>query len=102
MATGKNILIAVIDSEIDAKHPDLAGAIVKSFDALGGEETPQSHGTAMAGAIAAHGKLLGIAPGAELLAARAFDDTAGGPRARRLRSTKACNGRPTTARASSI
>ncbi len=37
-----------------------------------------SHGTAMAGAIAAHGKLSGIALGPHLLAARAFDNTAGG------------------------
>jgi subtilisin family serine protease len=81
VATGKNIPIAVIDSEIDAKHPDLAGAIAKSFDALGGDETPQSHGTAMAGAIAAHGKLSGIALGPHLLAARAFDNTAGGAKA---------------------
>lgn len=77
LATGKHILIAVIDSDIDAQHPDLAGAIVKSFDALGGDAHPHSHGTAMAGAIAAHGKLLGIAPAAELLSARAFDDTTG-------------------------
>ena len=45
------------------KHPDLSGTIAKSFDALGGDETPQPHGTAMAGAIAAHGKLSGIALG---------------------------------------
>ena len=81
VATGKNISIAVIDSEIDAKHPDLAGAIAKAFDALGGDETPQSHGTAMAGAIAAHGKLSGIALGPQLLAARAFDNTTGGAKA---------------------
>ena len=81
VATGKNIPIAVIDSEIDAKHPDLAGAIAKSFDALGGDETPQSHGTAMAGAIAAHGRLSGIALGPHLLAARAFDNSAGGAKA---------------------
>ena len=81
VATGKNISIAVIDSEIDANHPDLAGAIAKSFDALGGDETPQSHGTAMAGAIAAHGKLSGIAFGPHLLAARAFDNSAGGAKA---------------------
>ena len=31
VATGKNIAIAVIDSEIDAKHPDLAGAIAKTL-----------------------------------------------------------------------
>jgi subtilisin family serine protease len=74
-ATGKNVLIAVIDSEIDANHPDLDGTIAKSFDALGGDKSPHEHGTAMAGAIAAHGKLLGIAPSARILAARAFDDT---------------------------
>ena len=48
---------------------------MKSFDALGGDEKPDNHGTAMAGAIAAHAKLLGIAPGAHLLAARAFGNT---------------------------
>jgi subtilisin family serine protease len=77
IATGQNVLVAVIDSEIDAKHPDLNGAVVKSFDALGAESSAQEHGTEMAGAIASHGKLLGIAPRAELLAARAFDDSAG-------------------------
>lgn len=77
IATGKGVLVAVIDSEIDAKHPDLNGTIAKSSDALGGEGNPQEHGTAMAGAIAAHGKLLGIAPDAQLLAERAFDDTPG-------------------------
>jgi hypothetical protein len=77
IATGKGILVAVIDSEIDAKHPDLDGTITKSFDALGGEETPDQHGTAMAGAIAAHGKLLGIAPDAQVLAERAFEATPG-------------------------
>ena len=75
IATGKDVTIAVIDSEIEASHPDLAGSIKKKFDALGGAGKPQSHGTAMAGAIAAHGKLLGIAPGAIIVAARAFDDS---------------------------
>jgi subtilisin family serine protease len=74
IATGAHVLVAVIDSEIDAKNPDLGGSVVKSFDALSGEDAPQLHGTEMAGAIASHGKLLGIAPGAQLLAARAFDD----------------------------
>ncbi len=77
LATGRHVRIAVIDSDIDAKQPDLKGAVVKNFDALGGSARPHTHGTAMAGAIAAHGKLLGIAPDAELLAARAFDDTPG-------------------------
>jgi hypothetical protein len=77
LATGKHVRVALIDSDIDAKQPDLKGAIIESFDALGGDARPHTHGTAMAGAIAAHGKLLGIAPDAELLAARAFDDTPG-------------------------
>src|SRR5262249_5617512 len=77
LATGKNVPIAVIDSEIDSKHPDLDGTAMKHFDALGGDPKPHQHGTAMAGAIAAHGKLAGIALGPQLLAARAFDDTPG-------------------------
>ena len=77
LATGKNVPIAVIDFEIDGKHPDLDGTAMKRFDALGGEQKPHQHGTAMAGAIAAHGKLVGVAFGPQLLAARAFDDTPG-------------------------
>jgi subtilisin family serine protease len=73
VATGKTVTVALIDSEIDNKNPNLDGAIVKNYDALGGDDTPHQHGTAMAGAIAAHGKLIGIAPAAQLLAARAFD-----------------------------
>ena len=75
ISTGKDVTVALIDSEVKASHPDLAGSVKKKFDALGGAGSPQSHGTAMAGAIAAHGKLLGIAPGATVIAARAFDDS---------------------------
>lgn len=73
LATGKNVAIAIVDSEIDTRHPDLAGTIAERFDALGGDETPHRHGTAIAGAIAAHGKISGIASAPRLLAARAFD-----------------------------
>ena len=73
----ESITVAVIDSEIDAKHPDLDGAVVKSFDALAGSDTPHPHGTSIAGAIAAHGKLMGIAPGVRILAVHAFDDSPG-------------------------
>ena len=64
MATGSNVLVAVIDSAIDIKHPDLAGAVVEKFDAAGSPDKPHTHGTGMAGAIAAHGRLIGVAPGA--------------------------------------
>jgi subtilisin family serine protease len=71
-----NIPIAVIDSEIDATHPDLEGAVVERYDATGVEEKPHSHGTGMAGAIASHRRLFGTAPGARLLAIRAFSTQA--------------------------
>ncbi len=67
-----NVPIAVIDSEIDASHPDLEGTVIDRYDATGVEEKPHPHGTGMAGAIASHRRLLGIAPGARLLAIHAF------------------------------
>jgi subtilisin family serine protease len=72
VATGREVLVAVIDSKVDADHPDLAGAIVDRYDAVGRPEQAHSHGTGMAGAIASHRKLLGIAPGARILAVHAF------------------------------
>jgi len=71
-----NIPIAVIDSEIDGTHPDLEGAVIDRYDATGVEEKPHAHGTGMAGAIASHRRLLGTAPGARLLAIRAFSTQA--------------------------
>jgi subtilisin family serine protease len=66
----------VIDSEIDVTHPELEGAVTKRFDAVGTPEKPHAHGTGMAGAIAAHQRLLGTAPAARLLAVHAFSTTA--------------------------
>jgi subtilisin family serine protease len=75
IAKGDNVLVAVIDSGIDAAHPELNGAIAQSYDATGDKTPvkPHTHGTAMASLIAAHGKLLGAAPAARILAIRAFD-----------------------------
>jgi pentapeptide MXKDX repeat protein len=72
VATGSNVLVAVIDSAIDVRHPDLAGAVVEQFSAVGRLEKPHVHGTGMVGAIAAHSRLLGIAPKARILAVHAF------------------------------
>jgi hypothetical protein len=72
LAHGANVTIAVIDSGIDLKHPELAGAMVASFDALGSKEGPHLHGTGVAGAIASHARLMGSAPAARILAIRAF------------------------------
>jgi subtilisin family serine protease len=76
MVRGTNVPIAVIDSEIDAAHPDLEGAVTQRYDAVGAPDKPHPHGTGMAGAIAAHQRLLGIAPGARLLAVHAFSSDA--------------------------
>jgi subtilisin family serine protease len=63
----------VIDSGIDVSHPELAGSIAESFDALAIPGSPHKHGTAIAGLIAAHARLVGAAPDAKILAVRAFD-----------------------------
>ncbi len=72
LAKGDNVLVAVIDSGIDANHPELIGAVAQSYDTLSQPMTPHKHGTAIAGLIVAHGKLMGAAPGAHILAIRAF------------------------------
>ena len=79
--TSVPVKVALIDTAIDESHPDLAGAVAARFDAIGGAGAPRSldHGTAMAGAIAARGRLRGVASNVKLLSARAFDtDGAGG------------------------
>jgi hypothetical protein len=79
IATGKDVKVAVIDSEIDRSHPDLEGAVSDNYDALpSSDQTAHPHGTGMAGAIASHKRLLGIAPNARLLGVRAFGVNTGG------------------------
>jgi hypothetical protein len=76
MVRGTNVPIAVIDSEIDATHPDLEGVVAQRYDAVGAQDKPHPHGTGMAGAIGAHQRLLGTAPAARLLAVHAFSTSA--------------------------
>jgi subtilisin family serine protease len=71
-SVGKDVPVAVIDSQIDAAHPDLAGAFGEQFDAVGKADKADNHGTGMTGAIVAHQRLLGVAPGARILAVHAF------------------------------
>jgi hypothetical protein len=75
---GDDILVAVIDSQIDTQHPDLAGVFAGEYDAIGTKAAPHSHGTAIAGAIASHSKLVGVAPKVRLLAVRAFSGSGAG------------------------
>jgi hypothetical protein len=77
LAHGNGVIVAVIDSAIDADHPELAGSIAASFDALDSKGEPHVHGTGIAGAIVAHARLMGSAPSAKILAIRAFGVTQG-------------------------
>jgi hypothetical protein len=79
IASGSNVLVAVIDSLVDAGHPDIAGSLGGQFDAVTGADAPDEHGTGMAGAIVAHRRLLGVAPGARVLAVHAFSPNAERP-----------------------
>ncbi|ARF57725.1 S8 family peptidase [Streptomyces gilvosporeus] len=80
ISTGKGVTVAVIDSPVDASHPDLKGSVLpgKSFVTGGradqGSGDDGEHGTAMASLIAAHGHgaggsdgVKGLAPGAKIL-----------------------------------
>jgi subtilisin family serine protease len=78
LAKGDQVLVAVIDSGIDTTHPELQGVVSGQFDALNSSEGPHPHGTAIAGIIAAHGRLIGAAPAVHILAVRAFGVASGG------------------------
>jgi subtilisin family serine protease len=76
LATGRKAMVAVVDSGVDASHPDLAGqvALRQNFvDTVA--DAAESHGTAVAGIIAAregNGQgIAGVAPQARLMALRA-------------------------------
>jgi subtilisin family serine protease len=73
LAKGNQVLVAVIDSGIDPDHPELVDAIADSFNPAGGDGSPHSHGTGIAGCIVAKSRLTGVAPSARILAVRAFD-----------------------------
>ena len=77
LSKGDRILVAVIDSGVDTTHQEFAGVIADTYDALDSTEPPHAHGTAIAGAIAAHSRLMGVAPSAKILAIRAFGESTG-------------------------
>jgi hypothetical protein len=76
VATGRGVRVAVVDSGVETRHPDLAGQVVHSQNFVGDQAPPaEHHGTAVAGIIAARADngagIAGIAPQAKLLALRA-------------------------------
>jgi len=85
LARGKGVTIAVLDTGVDANHPDLVGQFAappvdftgsprKSFDV-------QGHGTHVCGTIAASDNatgVIGVAPEAKLLMAKVLGDDGSG------------------------
>jgi subtilisin family serine protease len=91
LASGANVTIAVIDSGIDDRHPELMNSIADNFDALGSKEGPHVHGTGIAGAIVSHARLMGSAPQARILGIRAFGTAANGAESTTFVILKALN-----------
>jgi hypothetical protein len=76
VATGRGIKVAVVDSGIQANHPDLSGQLLVNRNFVAGQsEVAEDHGTGVAGVIAAKSDngigIAGVAPGARLLGLRA-------------------------------
>lgn len=77
LSQGAAVRIAIIDTGVDYRHPDLQGRIVtrRDFVAGGGDFADDRHGTEVAGVIAATAEgglgVLGVAPQSRLIALKA-------------------------------
>ncbi|MFB8788291.1 MAG: S8 family serine peptidase [Potamolinea sp.] len=74
VGTGKGIIIAVLDGEVDINHPDLKGRVVHKKNYTQEDwGNPHPHGTHVAGIIAGNGsKYKGMAPDAEIWSYKIF------------------------------
>src|SRR4051794_11664813 len=84
-STGAGATVAVVDTGIDAAHPDLAGRILPGYDFVDGDSTPQDgngHGTHVSGIVAADADngigVDSVAPGASILPVRVLDNSGSG------------------------
>ncbi len=88
VATGSGVLVAVLDSGVDAGHPQLTGKVATGADFLHGNGGPGGttdcvgHGTAVSSVIVAQSRsdsgLLGVAPGARILPVTVSEKEAAG------------------------
>ncbi|MEV4429160.1 type VII secretion-associated serine protease mycosin [Streptomyces sp. NPDC053792] len=103
---GKGVTVAVLDTGVDADHPDLAGSVLTGRDLVGfgasrGDRAWARHGTAMAGIIAGHGHgpgaqdgVLGVAPDVRIMPVRVILESTDKARdkARKTRGTALAEG----------
>ncbi len=78
---GEEAVVAVLDTGIDYNHPDLKSNVIDGASFV--EDEPDymdknGHGTHVAGTIAAHGKILGVAPAARVLAVKVLNQQGSG------------------------
>jgi subtilisin family serine protease len=77
---GAGVTVAVVDSGVEAAHPDLAGRLVSGFDYVdgGAPADPHGHGTHVTGIVAANRGngvgVAGIAPEASVMPLRVLDE----------------------------
>ena len=94
-STGRDVRVAVIDSGVEATHPDLDGQVLLSRNFLldGRADAVEEHGTGVAGIIGARADngagIAGVAPKSRLLALRACGQEASGTRCDTLSLAKA-------------
>ncbi|WP_199240596.1 S8 family peptidase [Kribbella sp. VKM Ac-2500] len=83
--TGQDVDVAVLDTGIDAAHPDFGGRIAATASFVPGQDVTDrhGHGTHVASTIAgtgaaSDGKEKGVAPGADLHIGKVLDDDGNG------------------------